>query len=169
MYWTEWAAIALCVLFAILVLLLISYFAPIAWDAIACAWKNRQPTQTTETPFGTFTKGGRQWSGTIETNGKELVIRMGDVDGLPNPEWLRKLPALMETLPCWERIARQSVDRLTEKYRLYSISDGSIETADFVLGFNYDEETWGLTVSVVFYGGHVASWSGGRWIKKRCA
>ncbi len=169
MHWTDWAAIALCVvLFATPVLLLLFSLAAIAWAALAGFWQKRQPIETTETPFGTFTKDFRRWSGAIEVGEKAVAIYAKDVNGAPNPDWLRNLPALMEALPRSERIARQSVNRLTENYRLSSISDGPTKTTDFVLGFHY-EEAWGLTVFVDFYEGHVAGWRGARWFKKRRA
>lgn len=156
MHWSEAAALLLAVVFAILLVLVFGCFLYCTWVLVVAAWERRKPPVIAETAFGPFVKQDQYyWSGHVQADDRLLRVMAQDIGGKPNPSLLGRLPPLLEQLSLLEQTARQEEDRITERHVLSSISDSNEEEVEFTLGFSYDEENGGETVSVDFQGNQV--------------
>lgn len=94
-----------------------------------------------DTPVGPFVRrpGSDVWQGeATDAAGQPLPVFADDVDGAPDPDLLRVLPALLESLRDLEREARETVPDITDAHGLYSIGSG-IDGSDATLDFGYRE------------------------------
>lgn len=146
-------------------------------------WKRKKPeTIKIETPYGKFLKIDEAgwsktgvskrivtWTGTAHyVHGNYIDVTVDDIEGVPNPRLLGRLPTILTDLQVLDRIARdypQLGEQLTG-YEISSISDCSEEHATsypdcFTLGYDVIDDGGGeaVTVFVDFSGRDIVDWA----------
>ena len=142
-------------------------------------WKRKKPeTIKMQTPYGEFLKlDGASWShitwdGDVQdAHGNSIQVLADDIEGVPNPRLLERLPTILADLQVLDRIARdypELGEYLSTGYELTLISDCTEETATsypdcFTLGYSQIDDGGGEgdTVFVDFSGRDVIRWDVG--------
>ena len=155
-HWAEIAAMLLVLLAALPVVALLGHVVALVRSYIEARIERRARPDPVITSAGQFVWEDRSWRGEAVANGKEIVLSADDVGGRPNPAMIERLPVILERLALLEQIARESVSAIGPDYELDQITDD--DSAEFALGFSWDDESWGETVYVYFRGNSVVRW-----------
>lgn len=120
----------------------------VVWSGIeygreSAKWRNH-PTEA-ETPFGPFKRVENAW---YFQGRAPLSISVANVDGVPDPGFVARLPEILARISYYDELAREAYDfeadlrelELEDRtYDLDGLSQGD-DGEDFVLSFNVDEE-----------------------------
>src|ERR1700712_2089978 len=81
-----------------------------------------------QTLYGEFLKTAEDgWTGDVQdTHGNSIQVLANDIEGVPNPRLLERLPTILADLQVLDRIVRDYPglnERLTKEYKISLISD----------------------------------------------
>jgi hypothetical protein len=104
-------------------------------------WPFSKPEpKTFDTLLGTFERRSNKRTDPWELeysqgDGRVLLVYANNVDGAPSPEFLQKLPRLLQNIAAIEALARSTTDRIGVQHELLSIAEEP--DCDCVVRFAY--------------------------------
>jgi hypothetical protein len=103
------------------------------------------------------------WIADLEHGGICLSVNVRDSDGVPDPQFLSRVPRIISKLIDLEEVARRAVPEVTSANALDSILSPvrPDENYEFALGFSpRDENSYEMSIYVNFKGDQVVGWLG---------
>lgn len=113
----------------------------------------RKAPRTVQTAIGQFVEESGYWRSTVVVEEREIAVTASDTDGVPDPEFLNRLPRILSEIRSLEVVARKRAYEISPQHQLDEIADD--RSAEFALGFSDEGDPIREKVYVCFARGSV--------------